>query len=318
MIEAFQTENIMTSELKIVMVDARGKDERGVDGGGVYRDAISCFWQEFNDSSTLGERERVPTLRHDFQSSEWSAVGRILTKGYLDLGYFPFMLSQAFIVSVLFGENAVPEETLLKSFLNYIAKDEEAVVAEALKGNLDVNELIDVLDRFGCRKVPTQENAKDLILEVAHKEIVQKPQYVADAWREALMMLKSKDGMATIQGLCNMYQRIEPTNRKVLSMIRADPQNNSERAAVDFLNRFVRGMDQAQLKSFLRFVTGADALCVPFISVHFTTLDGLARRPVAHTCGSVLELPSTYNTFPELREEFNNILAKAKWQNDIM
>ena len=66
------------------------------------------------------------------------------------------MLSQAFIASVLFGENAVPEETLLKSFLNYIAKDEEAVVAEALKGNLDVNELIDVLDRFGCRKVPTQ------------------------------------------------------------------------------------------------------------------------------------------------------------------
>ena len=100
MIDVFQAENIMTSQLRIVMVDARGKDERGVDAGGVYRDAISCFWQEFNDSSTLGERERVPTLRHDFQSSEWSAVRRILAKGYLDLGYFPYMLSQAFIVSL--------------------------------------------------------------------------------------------------------------------------------------------------------------------------------------------------------------------------
>ena len=160
--------------------------------------------------------------------------------------------------------------------------------------------------------MPTQENARDLILEVAHKEKVQKPQYVADAWREALMMPKSKEEMATMKGLRDRYQTVEPTNREVLSMIRADPQNNSERAAVYFLKRLVRGMDEAQLKSFLRYVTGADVLCVPSISVQFLTLDGLARRPIAHTCGSVLELPSTYNTFPEVREEFNNILAKTK------
>ena len=64
--EAFQAENIVTPELKIVMVDVRGQEERWVDVGGVYRDAIACFWQEFYDSSTLGERERVPALRHDF------------------------------------------------------------------------------------------------------------------------------------------------------------------------------------------------------------------------------------------------------------
>ncbi|XP_068698741.1 uncharacterized protein [Montipora foliosa] len=318
MIEAFQEENIMSTTLKIVMVDGRGEEEQGVDVGGVYRDAVALFWQEFNDSSTLGERERVPTLKHDFQSSEWSAIGRILAKGYLDLGYFPCMLSQAFIVSVLFGENSVPEQTLLKSFQKYIAKDEEEIVAEALKGNLDDTELIDVLDRFGCRKVPTQENAKDLILEVAHKEMVQKPQYVADAWREALVMLKSKLELSTIEGLRNMYQELEPTNKKVLNMLQATPKNNAERASLDYLKRFVRGMDQGQLKSFLRYVTGADVLCVPSIIVQFTTVDGLARRPIAHTCGALLELPATYDSFPELREEFSNILAKTKWQNDIM
>jgi len=239
-------------------------------------------------------------------------------KGLLGPGLFPLHAQPSVHCEFIFGENAVPEETLLKSFQKYIAKDEQEIVAEALKGNLDVDELIEVLDRFGCRKLPTQENAKDLILEVAHKEIVQKPQYVADAWREALkMMVKSKDELATIEGLCDLYQTVAPTNRKVLSMLRADPQNNSERAALDFLKRFVRGMDTPQLKSFLRYVTGADALCVPYISVQFSSLDGLARRPIAHTCGSVLELPSTYNTFPELREEFNNILAKSKWQNDI-
>lgn len=87
-----------------MMVDVRGQEERGVDVGGVYRDANACFWQEFYDSSTLGERERVPALRHDFQPSEWSATGRILTKGYLDLGYFSCTPNQAFIVSVLFSK----------------------------------------------------------------------------------------------------------------------------------------------------------------------------------------------------------------------
>ena len=82
MIEAFQEENIMSTTLKVVIVDGRGEEEQGVHVGGVYRDAVALFWQEFNDSSTLGERERVPTLRHDFQSSEWSAIGRILAKGY--------------------------------------------------------------------------------------------------------------------------------------------------------------------------------------------------------------------------------------------
>ena len=130
--------------------------------------------------------------------------------------------------------------------------------------------------------------------------------------------VKSEDEMATIEGLSNLYQNVKPTNRNVLSMIQADPQNNSERAAVDFLKRFVRGMDQAQLNSFLRYVTGVDVICVPHISVQFSTLDGLVRRPIAHTCGSVLELPSTYDTFPELREEFTNIVAKKMWQNEIM
>ena len=137
------------------------------------------------------------------------------------------MLSHAFIVSVLFGENSVHEETV-QSFQNYIAKDEDYIVAEALKGNLDVNELIDVLDRFGCRKFPNQENARDLTLEVVHKEMVRKPQYVADAWREILMTLKGKEQMATIEGLSYLHQKVKPTKRKVLSMIQADPQNNTE------------------------------------------------------------------------------------------
>ena len=87
------------------------------------------------------------------------------------------------------------------------------------------------------------------------------------------------------------------------------------RAATEFLKRFVRGMDEAQLKSFLRYVTGADVICVPCISVQFSTLDGFARRSIAHWHLWVWSGAPVHNdTSLELREEFNNILAKTKWQ----
>ena len=79
-------------------------------------------------------------------------------KGLLGSGLFP-----------LYAQPSVRCKCDIKSFQNYIAKDEEDVVAEVLKENFDADELIDVVDRFGCRKVPTKENARDFILEVAHK-----------------------------------------------------------------------------------------------------------------------------------------------------
>lgn len=124
--------------------------------------------------------------------------------------------------------------------------------------------------------------------------------------------------MSTPEKVHDRYKALEPTTRKVLGMIQAEPCSNSERSALDYLKRFIRGMDLTQLKSFLMFVTGSDVTCVTTIYVEFTKLDGLGRRPIAHTCGCFLELPSTYEEYTEFRAEFSNVLAKEKWQNDIM
>lgn len=323
MIQAFSCDEIMNCSIKVVMVDARGNDEMGEDEKGIYRDALACFWQQFYLTCTMGERERVPTLRHDFQCHEWTSIGRIIAKGKLDLGYFPIMLSPAFIISVLFGEKEVCEETLLNSFYRYLPPGDEVLVREAFKASegedaFDDEELIDLLDRYGCRKRPTKENVRALILELAHKELIQRPQYIADCWHVLLGKNCQGTDWSTVAKVYEQYESLEPTTKKVLGMVEAMPCSNSQRSALDYLKKFIRGMDVTQLKSFLMFVTGADVLCVPTIHVQFTELDGIARRPIAHTCGCVLELPSTYDEYTEFRAEFSNVLAKEKWQNDIM
>ena len=101
-------------------------------------------------------------------------------------------------------------------------------------------------------------------------------------------------------------------------MLCATPSNNAVRSAVDYLKCLISGSDISQLKCFLMFATGADAICVSTILVGFTKLEGLARRPISHICGCVLELPSTYDSYAEFRTEFTNVSAKEKWQNDIL
>ncbi|CAB4014462.1 40S ribosomal S2, partial [Paramuricea clavata] len=81
MIENFKEKSIMQIHVKVVMINSFGKEELGVDDGGVFRDALSAFWSSFYDSCMVGEEERVPVVRHDFKEEEWEAIALILVKG---------------------------------------------------------------------------------------------------------------------------------------------------------------------------------------------------------------------------------------------
>ena len=62
-------------------------------------------------------------------------------------------ISRAFTVYYLFGD--VPNDIILRSFLEFLSKTERDVVNAALKGSpsniYEDEEFIDVLERFDCR-----------------------------------------------------------------------------------------------------------------------------------------------------------------------
>ena len=98
LVEVFKGNGLMKAEIKITMVDGRGRGEIGEDVKGVFRDALAVLWEECYLRCTRGVREKVPSLRHGIQSLDWTEVTLILVKGYFDVGYFPLML---FLPSVL-------------------------------------------------------------------------------------------------------------------------------------------------------------------------------------------------------------------------
>nr|XP_020497099.1 uncharacterized protein LOC109989612 [Labrus bergylta] len=67
LIQVFLEERIMEDNLYF--------QQKAVDDGGVLRDVLSEFWNDFYEQCTLGNVFKVPYLRHDFREQEWESVG---------------------------------------------------------------------------------------------------------------------------------------------------------------------------------------------------------------------------------------------------
>ena len=121
----------MDQVLVIVPINLKGEEEIADDFGGVMCDILSAFWDEFNKGHACGDIEMIPCIRHDFGYDEWRAVARVIVKGYRELRCYPIRLNKAFMISCVFGEHVVSDETFLQSFFNYIPLDERQIVKES-------------------------------------------------------------------------------------------------------------------------------------------------------------------------------------------
>lgn len=311
----FMDPSIITMNIKIQFIDEKGSDAQGVS-----RDAYSAFWKEFFSTSACGEDERVPSIFPEYGQDEWQAVGRILLKGYTDCGIYPLQLSQAFSVAVIHGELNVSSDMLVESFRMYLSETDRKVVDKALSGQVldedDQDDFLDLLSHVDCKSIPKAEEMRHTVLRMAHKELIQEPKYaldaIAGAARDQLQLL-----LPDVQTVQEMYNSKTPTVRKVIKLLDCAPINKEQTDALGYLKQFIKGLDGGMLRKFLRHFTGADHICTPKIEVSFNRMSGFGRVPMAHTCGPLIELPSTYSSYPELRREFLTILDANYLNMDI-
>jgi hypothetical protein len=119
--------------------------------------------------------------------------------------------------------------------------------------------------------------------------------------------------------IIDAYIQLRPSARKVKRTLSfADGLSAEEQSVSKYLIRYVDELSYTSLKQFLRFCTGSDLIIKEKIYVRFVDLDGLARRPVAHTCGCVIEIPKKYDSFMDFRKELNNVLQSNIWVMDIV
>lgn len=320
MVNEFDDPCILHDIVTFALIGDNGSLEMGR-GAGVTREILSLFWREFSVSLAIGAAEKVPSIRHDYQKNQWLSIARVIVFGFRQENYFPIFLSKAFAISCLFGEQDVTTECLFDSFKAYISTDEQEILMKCMNGQIDMadDDVLDLLSSYKCYRQPTRENINVVVEELAHQELIQKPKYIAMAWSGELQALKSFHEFASASSLCTMYEEKKPTSKRVIKLLQPESSTDAERTCFDHLKRFIKSLNEVKLAGFLQFVTGSNIITVNEIKVTFNTSAGHERSIVSHTCAPVLELPSTFQTYNELSEQFSNILMiSSAWSFDIV
>ncbi|XP_062399900.1 uncharacterized protein LOC134089473 [Sardina pilchardus] len=313
LISHFCDESIMLDDVYIQVVLPNGRLEKAVDEGGVLRDVLTEFWQDFYEQCTLGNAFKVPFLRHDFGKQQWESIGRIILLGWRKEKYLPIKMAPVILEQAALG---CVTSNLVDIFLRYVTESERMVFQSCRSDfeSVDQEELLEVMDLHSCRRVPTADNFEQLLEELAHQKLIQEPAFVIEQWSNVMAPFRSE-----LEGISVAYEHLHPTLRKLMrSLSYPTTMNPQQKQIGKYLGTYLRESDTQHLSLFLRFCTGSDLFLGKSISVTFTQLQGMQRRPIAHTCGCYLELPIDYDNYPDFRHEFNKVLESGMWEMDII
>ena len=311
-IDLFSDDHILKEQSLFIKFE----EEIAVDSGGVQRDMLSAFWEEayvrFFDGSSL----LVPTIHPNIDMSLLPKLGLILSHGYLVSGFLPTRIAFPALASILIPPVTFPTNMLVLAFADSLSVFEAAAVKEALAANsttfsdIQKETLMSIFSRYGCRECPTPNNIHSLIENTARFEFTIKPMAAYSMIGSGIPSEEQLFWQSfSLKEFHSLYMAINATPGKVLELLQEPTlYNEAEGRVFNYLQQFIGNLKIDELRKFLRFTTGSSALMVENITVSFNSTTGMAHRPIAHTCGCVLEVPSTYISYLEFEAEFSAIL----------
>ena len=308
------------------------KGEMAVDEGGVQREMFSAFWEKAYSTLFEGASLLTPMNHPQMDMSIFPIIGRILSHGYLVAGVLPIRIALPTLTCMLLGPTAViTRDVLLDTFLDFISATERAVFKRALLFEAEKvyptdmqEELMGTLAGFGCRVLPKPSTLTTVIEQVARYEFMSKPAAsIALVFSGIPLTHKGYWSSKCPADLQAIYRRLSLSSRKVNSLLSfPDTFTQQEARVAGYLRTMIGNMQHGELRHLMRFITGSCVCITPEIKITFNSLSGLARRPIAHTCDSSLELPSSYANYDDFFREFNAILMQTdhdfSWRMDAV
>ena len=85
---------------------------------------------------------------------------------------------------------------------------------------------------------------------------------MATAWSDEFQALKCFPEFCDACSLHIMYEEKNPTSKRVIKLLQAEPSSEAERMCLDHLIRFIKSLSDSKLAGFLPFVTGSNVITV--------------------------------------------------------
>jgi hypothetical protein len=303
------------------------KGEGAVDFGGVGRDFFSAFWEEVYVKMFDGSALLAPASHAGIKMNDFAVLGRVLSHGYLCCGFLPTRIAFPVLACALLGPSvSLSTDIYVQSFSDYLSTVDYNTISHALKVDIfstDVRtSIINIISRFDSREVPTPNNLRHILSSLSEHHFKSLP-YAAISTMNGAIPDLHKPFWQNIgaEQFYDLVNSVVASPSKVLQVL-SEPifQNSNEKRVFMYLEQFIGQMTRNEVNRFLRYVTGYSILTGKCISVTFNALSGIARRPIAHTCDSILEVPNTYATYLDFVQEFSCLLNGNEycWAMDCM
>lgn len=299
-------------------LDVKFLNEPAEDADGLTRELFSQGWKTILPQFFEGTTFHVPRVDPDCTEELFEILGRIASHGFVLTGYFPVGIAPASVIGI-FDYQSLSDVDLIYSFLSFLTEGERATVEKSMCIKVGVDDIIvDVLSRFNVREIPSNPSGfRSLFLRIAKCEFVTRPSVLMAAFKKGMLMshqvLWNDLNAASIRAL---YAKLYPSPDKVMELLQPNgdyvPLTARRERVFEFLRRYVRGLSRDKVPVFLQFVTGSSLVLVPRIEVAFTTLSGIQRRPIAHTCSCRVDLSTEYESFAAFCKEFDTVISKEE------
>lgn len=129
---------------------------------------------------------------------------------------------------------------LVDTFMRFISSQDRDILQQALNDftSVDSDELLEVLANYKCRTRVTAETLRDILVEIAHKQLVQKPMFVIDCWKEVVMLNLTP---LTHDELLRIFHNYKPTPKKVVGLLQFPVlMTSNQREVQNHLKRYIR------------------------------------------------------------------------------
>lgn len=295
------------------------KGEEAVDLGGVTREMFSCFWEIVYLRFFDGTQLLSPSIHVGINMEILPRLGNILSHGYLVSGFLPVQIVFPVLASTLTGTyEEFPDKYLLEAFIEFITPHEATAIKQALHfssanyPSTISTSLATILSRYGCREVPTPDKLKQTLVELGQYQFLVKPLAVITKINSGIPSAHVKFWKSkALEELHQLYRALGAKAEAILEALSSNEPvfyNECEQRVYGYLYQYISCMSAEELRRFLRFVTGSSALTGEGLNITFNSLQGISRRPIAHTCSNTLELPTSYSTYLDFVNEFRAIL----------
>jgi len=307
-------------------------DENAIDGGGVYRDMLSGFWEEAYCHLFDGGSLLTPVLHPQMDMTVFPTLGKIISHGYLFSVFLPLRIALPTLVLLLFGNTMVQkihDDVYIETFLETVSTVETDFLKDTLElcetsGVFSVKQnerLTNILSRFGCRQQPTPASLKCIVVQCAKYEFLVKPSAAIEAISRGIPTLHQAFWRElSLNSFYGIKEALTASPEKVVQAIE-EPffTNMNEERIFNYLIQYVGSLNPTDVQKFLRFTTGSSVCIARPIYVMFNNVEGLARRPIGHTCDCSLELSVNYTTYNDFVQEIQAVLFSRqvdKWTMD--